>query len=669
MSGTRASRSASAWKRSEPSARTDTPRRLTHTRPEHSQEEIVSETIQDAPQGTRLVLRSIRELLDERFVVPSYQRGYRWTRRQVVELLDDLYSFQRGGDALPKESFYCLQPVVVLARDDGRWELIDGQQRLTTIALILHFLRDFMNILGVSPYDLDYDTREHSALFLESLGTDEAATRKDENIDFFHLFHAYQAIEEWFEALDRTTWFGFLSNCLLHAEARNVKVIWYQLPPEQEPIEVFIRLNIGKIPLTNAELIRALFLKQGGFDSDTRAASSPSRQRAIQIAHEWDSFEKRLQDDRFWHFVHQGPAPYPARIEYLFSILLERLGLGPDSHDDAYATFIAYNRHFDERSSDDIEELVRERWREIRYLYQRLDEWFEDTELYHLIGFCVASSQGESSSQLLVSLLRDRARLPRAEFIASIRARIFTNLFADRHHAAEDLDDAARRQLIREVVGDLDYASSGRNRDRIRPILLLFNIATLLQNPTSTRRFPFDRFSRQPWDIEHIRSVKSDMPRRPDDQRRWLEAVSDYWGASHSDPDDAVTPLLRRCAQALASDPFPAHTFPALYEDILAHFGEDTDQETDNGIENLALLDAKTNRTYKNAVFPIKRWHIVARDKDGIYVPVCTRNVFLKYYSKNIDDMMFWKREDGQNYKAALIGALDDFFMGDPTCA
>ena len=61
-------------------------------------------------QNTKLELRSIHELLSEKFVIPSYQRGYRWTRRQVIELLDDLYDFQRQSDGLPKESFYWLQP-------------------------------------------------------------------------------------------------------------------------------------------------------------------------------------------------------------------------------------------------------------------------------------------------------------------------------------------------------------------------------------------------------------------------------------------------------------------------------------------------------------------------------------------------------------------------------
>ena len=63
--------------------------------------------------------------IEGEFIIPSYQRGYRWERKQVETLLNDIMD---NGDKP-----YCLQPVVVRKRDDGKFELIDGQQRLTTI--------------------------------------------------------------------------------------------------------------------------------------------------------------------------------------------------------------------------------------------------------------------------------------------------------------------------------------------------------------------------------------------------------------------------------------------------------------------------------------------------------------------------------------------------------
>ena len=87
-----------------------------------------------------LKLKSIFELLNEEFYIPSYQRGYRWTEKQVKALLTDIWDFRNSN---PKtDEFYCLQPIVVAKEiniNKGPWELIDGQQRLTTIYIILSY--------------------------------------------------------------------------------------------------------------------------------------------------------------------------------------------------------------------------------------------------------------------------------------------------------------------------------------------------------------------------------------------------------------------------------------------------------------------------------------------------------------------------------------------------
>src|SRR5882757_9839148 len=91
-------------------------------------------------QNNDLHLRSMNQLLNESFYIPAYQRGYRWSNRQVTELLQDVFAFMSEKRSA-KGEFYCLQPIVVARREvDQRWELIDGQQRLTTIFLVLSFL-------------------------------------------------------------------------------------------------------------------------------------------------------------------------------------------------------------------------------------------------------------------------------------------------------------------------------------------------------------------------------------------------------------------------------------------------------------------------------------------------------------------------------------------------
>lgn len=73
--------------------------------------------------------------------------------------------------------------------------------------------------------------------------------------------------------------------------------------------------------------------------------------------------------------------------------------------------------------------------------------------------------------------------------------------------------------------------------------------------------------------------------------------------------------------------------FKVLFEDIVSHFNEYVNDDDINDISNLSLLDSATNRGYKNAVFPLKRKTIIDRDKAGVFIPICTKNVFLKYFS------------------------------------
>ena len=64
-------------------------------------------------KGNNIGLKSIGELFGTRFFVPNYQRGYRWTQQQVIDLLNDIKEFNEERDG-----FYCLQPLVVKQREE-----------------------------------------------------------------------------------------------------------------------------------------------------------------------------------------------------------------------------------------------------------------------------------------------------------------------------------------------------------------------------------------------------------------------------------------------------------------------------------------------------------------------------------------------------------------------
>ena len=94
------------------------------------------------------------------FFVPDYQRGYRWGTSEVELLLNDITENgkQHGQN-------YYLQPIVVKAIGKNNYELIDGQQRLTTLYLILSYLRKQLPSARIR-YDITYETRKETHDYL-----------------------------------------------------------------------------------------------------------------------------------------------------------------------------------------------------------------------------------------------------------------------------------------------------------------------------------------------------------------------------------------------------------------------------------------------------------------------------------------------------------------------
>ena len=76
------------------------------------------------PEET-LDFHNVSDFIGEEFLIPDYQRGYRWETQQVTDLLNDISFFYKE---FPGES-YSMQPIVV-KRKNGKWEVVDGQQRL-----------------------------------------------------------------------------------------------------------------------------------------------------------------------------------------------------------------------------------------------------------------------------------------------------------------------------------------------------------------------------------------------------------------------------------------------------------------------------------------------------------------------------------------------------------
>ncbi|HJV84714.1 MAG TPA: DUF262 domain-containing protein [Noviherbaspirillum sp.] len=593
---------------------------------------------------TNIRLVAINDILGKPFYVPAYQRGYRWTERQVINLLDDLSEFAVAAEDQDRTAFYCLQPVVVLLRDDGSWELVDGQQRLTTIFLILRRLDGFLQMMGKQRFTLTFETRESSAKFLEEVDPG----REKENIDFYHICKADRAIEDWFAGQDGSYKMK-LAQCLTNTDkiGKNARVIWYELPRHEDAVLAFTRLNVGKIPLTNAELVRALFLRESNFNPVT------SHLERTAIAQEWDAIEKTLQNNEVWYFLHDGTKIPPSRIEYLFQLIAREADRPSGEAQDNYGTFYFYHEKLSGPGT-----AVAAEWLMVKQYFMRLEEWFSDRILYHLVGFLVHDGDD------LVEIRKAADGPSKTGFRRTLKQRIFERLMNRQlrvHAQPADLEAHIAAELER-----LDYeASTGKKK--IRSVLLLFNIATLLQNRDANLRFPFDRFKEESWDLEHIRAVATGRPNGQPERRKWINDLHEYF--AWSEEASALRDEVEQQFQELRDQDGPTRDGPErfnrLYDAVLQHFGESDEMAVENGIGNLTLLDSATNRGYKNAVFPVKRKQIIDRDKDGVFVPLCTKNVFMKCYSKKLDNMLFWTAGDMANYQSAIAHTLATFFCSD----
>jgi len=577
----------------------------------------------------KLVLKSINDLLGSKFYIPSYQRGYRWKNQQVEDLLKDLWEFksnppkQEDGKEKP---FYCLQPVVIKPTKNDNWEVIDGQQRLTTILIILNYFNQTEFKTPKQVFDIKFETRTDSKEFLENINDETLASK---NIDYFHINNAYKVIANWFDEKEKTN--SAAKNEFYPILVNDTKIIWYEVNDGSDTIDIFTRINMGKIPLTNAELIKALFLKNTNFK---KVSPDKIRLKQLQIASEWDKIEYTLQENSFWYFISNNSRHFATRIEYIFDLMK-----GKKKEDEEYFTFYKFYDDFenskDTNENPDIDAI----WLKIKKYFLTFEEWYKDRELYHLIGFLLTVNTD------IIYLLEKSENKTKTEFKAFLIEEIKTK--------------------VQFQIEELDFYKS-KAKARIKTILLLFNIQTIVLNENSNIRFPFDTYKTENWDIEHIRS-QTDRKITGNARKDWCKDILEYFTGSKYvenqkvDLDAIESEEKKLCTSLLkiiTSDKINDDDFDKLYNTIIEKFKEDKEPEKINSISNLALLDASTNRSYGNAVFPVKRKIIIENDMQGTFVPICTKNVFLKSYSKKLGEIMYWKNEDANDYLKAIKKTL-----------
>lgn len=557
------------------------------------------------------------------FEVPSYQRGYRWGTEEVRRLLDDIYSLH-GNEVRG----YCLQPIVVKNHGDC-YELIDGQQRLTTLYIIYHYMHQQAPTLIKKPkFVLKYKTRPEKEDFLEDMDV----TLKENNIDFWYMCNALETIDRWVKEKEDPATAIFSINKYF---TDNVKIIWYEVDETENAIKLFERLNIGKIALTSAELVKAMFLSHESSGGNDAYTMDDKKQEEISL--QWDNIEKELHNDSFWFFLTNSNAREgdSTRIDLILDLVCGRDSVtDKQKMGDKYATFFAFEEMRKSRKLKDL-------WQDVMNAFLVLKDWYSDHEFYHKVGYLIASEYKKSLS----AIYKASRGKKKSEF-----REILNDFIKD----SIDIGD--------KNYADLSYDETG-DAPKIRRLLLLFNVESVRKIEEQSQWFSFAKFKENGlWTLEHIHAQQSEGMNT---QREWRMWLSDHVKSLRS-LENLDEELIEEIEELLDREEIRMQEFKYLQERAIAKLSDQGIDYYMHSIGNLALLNGNDNAALSNSAFDVKRNKIIDRDKQGLYIPYCTKMVFLKYYTPSAGNQVhFWGTQDRIAYIKAINETLDEYLDED----
>jgi hypothetical protein len=650
---------------------------------------------------------SIPELMGRNFFIPDYQRGYRWEEIHIYQLLSDIWDFANNKDS---GDFYCLQPIVVKECkkvviekyklhsefDSNRWfEVIDGQQRLTTIRLIIQMNNIISPISKVKNcFSLYYQTRPElidifKKLTISNDGDDNLYVNIDKSsIDSNYITSGLKHIVDWFSIHGKdyekratiqqfpsffSVFFGEKSSNGSQRQGKSTQVIWYVVNQNVGDFEsdseatnskmIFNRLNDTKIPLSNSELIKALFLSQGSqykldyhsdINDDEEAQKTTLKidkaKKQNHIAKQWDLIEHTLGNTRLWSFITNSDVElYSSKIELLFDLISEKntkieKGSALNKKDSLY-TFLFFDRMV--RKGKDLWDI----WMKIEQYYETISYWFENRILYHKIGYLVCIY----SDTILIDLLGHAVKQNKDKFI-----------------------DYLNKEIFKSVNFDLGRINYNEHYDEIQRLLILYNIETV-RTLESMEYYPFHLHKEKKWTLEHIHAQNSDYLSK-DDQNSWsiwikehIPVLSTFLEINAITEENKIelTSIIKNLDNVISKPKIDFSTFLNEYNRVIRFIdtinNTNGDARVVHSLSNMALLGGIENTVLSNSIFEAKRKEILKMDAEGKYIPLCTKYVFLKYHNVNEENftyqqLYFWGVTDRINYLSHMKDILSEYF-------
>ncbi len=640
-------------------------------------------------QTSSLEPRSIIDL-SYNFRIPSYQRGYRWEKRQITELLDDI---AKSDSSVP----YYLQPIVVAPtisiECNGKkidYDIIDGQQRLTTVYLIFKAfnniikatsqqeianlansgkLQELESLMRLSSelkkfdspigFEIFYQTRKSSHDFLENIASYEKQDSViTESPDHLYMWHAFQTINKWLYSSEITD-----VSALAKALTTRVKVIWYELPSTIPNWKKFTDLNIGKIPLTNSELIKALFLRTKNFSgSDEKESEEYDKQTLVA---QWDQIEREMSDPDFWGFLtRERPEKYATKIDLLFELIAGKTDQDKNDKLFSFNFFVDWFKTHNQLTS-------KKKWEEIYLQYQRLRDWYLNREIYHFLGYLVAIDFPHKALFRIFRFAHPNNPKRRNRSTKTIK-KVINRFVKISLHLPKTIPSF--KDLKYNSADDPTKKIDTSHHELIKRYLTLYNIMVTLA-ASKTLRYPFAYHNNVGggWSLEHIHAQKSEVLNKWTQWNEWIlshKSSLDRLSKTISPSDKQLTDKIKSLSQRM--DKFSKDSDRNTFNSIADDFRKIIESLPGAGglyqdeIANLALLGKYDNSTLNNSTFDVKRQKIIEMLGTN-FVPIGTERVFLKAifgqteqdiggvktlvkYQCDSEHLFFWGNDDREAY-------------------
>lgn len=245
--------------------------------------------------------RTISSILTEQicYEIPPYQRPYSWERENVQQLLDDLWDAYQAGD----HEYFIGSLITIEKERDRRYDVVDGQQRLTTLNLILAQFRDCVSDEAAKA-ELGKRILPRNVLTGESETPRLLLRKSDQSFFRKHILEAQVLPPQMLDALEAPRK-HLLENCevirsfisgkserevMLFANylLQNVYVVFVRTQSTQSAYRLFNVLNARGLPLSNADLIKNTL-----FDHLGSQAS-----RSEELENRWMELEEELGIER-----------------------------------------------------------------------------------------------------------------------------------------------------------------------------------------------------------------------------------------------------------------------------------------------------------------------------------------------------------------------------------